>query len=273
MLSFLPTPIGNLEDISYRAVRILKSAKIIFAEDTRIAKSLLSLLSQRLNIDFGEKTFISLHSHNEIEKLSTIDINLFDEDTIYMSDAGMPAISDPGMHLINYAQSNNIPYDVLPGANAVLTALVMSGMSDKNFYFHGFLPHKPKERIKELKALLNRQEVIVLYESPHRLLQFAQELTLIDPLTPLFLAKELTKKFQSTFKGTAEEVLNLLQEATIKGEWVAVFKPLKSTNLPSNLLDIVAPLPLPPKEAAKLLAKLSQTKVKDCYEALSTYNK
>jgi 16S rRNA (cytidine1402-2'-O)-methyltransferase len=273
MLSLLPTPIGNLEDISYRAVRLLTTAQIIFAEDTRVTKSLISLLSSRLDITFPYFEYISLHSHNEQEKLSTIDKTTFEKNCIFVSDAGMPGISDPGMFLVRYAQENHIPYEVLPGANAALTALVMSGMCDRNFTFYGFLPHQSKTRITEIKALLNQDQTVILYESPHRILQFVDELVTIDAKTPLYLIKELTKKHETAFKGSALEVQEALKSANTKGEWVVILSPLKSTSLPANLLEIVAPLPFPPKEAAKLLAKLSGQKTKICYEALSSYQK
>ena len=142
MLTLVPTPIGNLSDISKRAIEALNEADIVFCEDTRVTKKLLSLLQIDLN-----KTFIAMHSHNENEIISKIDVSIFDKNVVYVSDAGMPGISDPGSKLIQFAQENNIKYDVIPGANALLTAFVASGFEGE-FTFFGFLPHKGKDREK-----------------------------------------------------------------------------------------------------------------------------
>ena len=164
MLLFVPTPIGNLDDISKRAFLALNDAEIVFCEDTRVTKKLLNLLNIPLN-----KEFISLHSHNEDKVLSKLDPQtLKSKNCVYVSDAGMPGISDPGSKLVKFAQKHNIPYSVIPGANAALTAFVASGF-EGDFCFHAFLPHKGKEREEKLKEILNSGKIAILYESPHRI--------------------------------------------------------------------------------------------------------
>ena len=151
MITFVPTPIGNLEDISKRAMLALENSEIIFCEDTRTAKKLFNLL----NISTQNKIFKSMHSHNEDKVISNLDIEeLISKNIIYISDAGMPGISDPGSKLIRFAQKNNIPYTVLPGANAALVAFVASGFEGE-FCFIGFLPHKGKERENKLKEVIS----------------------------------------------------------------------------------------------------------------------
>ena len=133
MLTLVPTPIGNLSDISKRAVEALDEADIIFCEDTRVTKKLLNLLQ----ISYSNKTFYSMHSHNENQIISKLNTEIFNQKVVYVSDAGMPGISDPGAKLIQFCQKYNLEYDVLPGANAVLTAFVASGF-EGDFTFFGF---------------------------------------------------------------------------------------------------------------------------------------
>ena len=143
MLSLVPTPIGNIGDISLRAIELLSEADTLLCEDTRVTKKLIHILKERYNTVFKEnQTFISLHSHNEKEFIKDLEPSFFDKNVVYASDAGMAGISDPGQILVKYAQENNVKYDVLPGANAVLTAFVASGFVETKMLFWGFLPHK-----------------------------------------------------------------------------------------------------------------------------------
>ena len=259
MVTFTPTPIGNLEDISKRALSALENAEIIFCEDTRVTKKLLNLYNIPLN-----KTFISMHSHNEdkiISKLNKDD--LITKNCVYVSDAGMPGISDPGSKLVQFCQKENIPYTVIPGANAALTAYVASGFEGE-FCFFGFLPHKGKEREEKLLKILQNDKISILYESPHRIEKLIDELKKYAPERVCFLAKELTKVHETFIK---EKAKNIKLENT-KGEWVVVIdKGEKSKKLELGYEDILA-LNLPLKEKSKLLAKISDKSPKEIYKEL-----
>ena len=259
MVTFVPTPIGNLKDISKRAIEALETAEIIFCEDTRVTKKLLNLYNIPLN-----KTFISMHSHNEDKVLNSLNKNeLINKNCIYVSDAGMPGISDPGSKLIKFCQKNNIEYTVIPGANAALTAFVASGFEGE-FCFFGFLPHKGKERTEKLLRVLENDKISILYESPHRIEKLINELKEFAPERVIFLAKELTKIHETFIKDKAKNIT--LQNT--KGEWVVVIdKGGKSKKLELSYEDILA-LNLPLKEKSKLLAKISDKSPKEIYNKL-----
>lgn len=268
MLTLVPTPIGNLEDISSRALEALKSAELFFCEDTRVTKRLLSLLASKHNINFSCDTFQSFHHHNEQKVLKTLDKNLLiDKNVVYVSDAGMPCVSDPGSTLVDFCIKNEIPYDVIPGANAVLTAFAMSGFDSIEFSFFGFLPHKGKERHEKLLKVLNSEFLPILYESPHRLLKLLEELAKEEPTRVVFLAKELTKLHQKTYKKTALELFEEFKNISIKGEWVVVLQ--NRPTIGSNLeLSDIQDLDFPPKQKAKLISKLTGRKTKEVYQEI-----
>ena len=259
MLTLTPTPIGNLKDISLRALEALKNAEIIFCEDTRVTKKLLYLLEIPLN-----KEFISMHSHNEDKILKNLDPQILKtKNTVYVSDAGMPGISDPGSKLVKFCQEHNIPYTVIPGPNAALTAFVASGFEGE-FTFFGFLPHKGKERENKLKEVINHDKIAILYESPHRIEKLLNELKTFIPDRTVFLAKELTKIHETFIKAKAKDIVI----ESPKGEWVVVIdKTQKSNKLELNYEDILN-LPIPKKEKAKLLAKISDKSAKEIYNEL-----
>ena len=259
MLTLVPTPIGNLSDISKRAVEALDEAEIIFCEDTRVTKKLLNLLQ----ISYSNKTFYSMHSHNENQIISKLNIEIFNQKVVYVSDAGMPGISDPGAKLIQFCQTYNLEYDVLPGANAVLTAFVASGF-EGDFTFFGFLPHKGGEREKKLKEIINHDKISIIYEAPHRIEKLLNELKQNIPERELFFAKEITKKFQTFIKDKVKNI-NFLNT---KGEWVVVIdKTEKKEVLTLDYNDILS-LKLPLKEKAKLLSKISSKSTKEIYNEL-----
>ena len=269
MLFLVPTPIGNLEDISKRSLDVLAGADKIFCEDTRITKKLLTLLSQKYDIEFPCKDFISFHSHNEQNILNSIDKNEFaSKNIVYVSDAGMPCISDPGASLVQFAYDNAIEVDVLPGANAVLGAYALSGFNMTEFTFFGFLDHKGTNRAKKLNQAMSNEFVSILYESPHRLLKLLEEIVKIDEAKELFLVKELTKMHQRSYKGASKELLDALKSENIKGEWVVVIKPVASKEgSPIELNDILA-LDLRPKSKAKLISKLTGRNTKEVYQEI-----
>jgi len=259
LVIFVPTPIGNLEDISKRALKALLEAEIIFCEDTRVTKKLLNLYNIPLN-----KTFISMHSHNEDKIISNIDKNkLINKNCVYVSDAGMPGISDPGSKLIKFCQENEIKYTVIPGANAALTAFVASGF-EGSFTFFGFLPHKGKERQKALEEVINHDKIAIVYESPHRIEKLITELKTLIPERKVFLAKELTKLHETYIKTKVKDI-NL---QNTKGEWVIIIdKGNKNKKLELSFEDILT-LKLPTKEKAKLLAKISNKNAKEIYKEI-----
>jgi len=267
LLTLVPTPIGNLQDISQRALFALKNAQILLCEDTRVAKRLLFLLKEKQNLETEIDRFISLHSHNEKEWLKNIEPDFFQQNIVYISDAGMPSISDPGALLVEYCKDNNIEYDVLPGANALLTAFAASGFIENSFVFLGFLPHKGHDRDVALQEALYNSYTTILYESPHRLLKLLEQLNQIEPKRVIFLAKELTKMHQKYYKDSATNLYNLLKSENIKGEWVVVIEATTSSKLTITQEDILA-LKLPKKQSAKLISRLTGESTKDCYDRL-----
>jgi len=267
MLTFIPTPIGNPQDITLRAMKLFEKAALFLCEDTRHTKRLLRLLEERFGMVYPDAEFISFNEHNGEERLQEFGAVLDKKEVVYVSDAGMPVISDPGQILVSYCQEKQIAYDVLPGASAVTTAYAASGFEEGKFLFFGFLPHKGKERSTALNEAMNNGYNTVLYEAPHRLEKFLKEVAQIDAERELFLAKEISKKFQTYFRGSAGELEKQFRESVIKGEWVVIVHGKKNEEK-SLYFDEVLQLDLPPKIKAKLLAKLSDKSVKEWYETL-----
>ncbi len=266
MLTLVPTPIGNIADTSLRTIDVFSQADIILCEDTRVTKKLLMLLSERYNLHVKEPKFISLHSHNEKVFIEKLDISFFDQNIVYASDAGMPGISDPGQALVRYCIENRVEYDILPGANAVLTAFVASGFVTTQMLFYGFLPHKGSDRSSALQEALFNGFCTVLYESPHRLMKLLEALHVNVPQRQIFLAKELSKKYQHYYRGSAEELIGQL-EGTIRGEWVVVIEAGEVHRSSISEADILA-FDLPKKVASKLIAKITGENPKACYNRL-----
>jgi 16S rRNA (cytidine1402-2'-O)-methyltransferase len=268
LLYFIATPIGNLEDISIRSLRLLSAIKLIFCEDTRVTKKLIKLLQERFKeFDFTPKEYISLHEHNQKRVISNIDLDIFKEDVAYLSDAGMPAISDPGCELVRFCQNNSIEYEVLPGANAATLSFASSGFCHKEFLFFGFLPHKGRDRKEALDKALNSGYATILYEAPHRIEKLINEIASKDPQRELYLIKEATKLHQTSFKNSAEKLKDILKNSNTKGEWTVVIesKKISFNNITSE--DIIS-LNIPKKEAAKLLSKITGKPTKTCYNEL-----
>ncbi|MEA3498551.1 MAG: 16S rRNA (cytidine(1402)-2'-O)-methyltransferase [Campylobacterota bacterium] len=269
MLTFLPTPIGNLGDLSFRTVEVLKAGEIVLCEDTRVTKKLLNLISLKLDIKFPIYNYISVHSHNEKSFLTRENQELLENNNcIYMSDAGMPCVSDPGSFLVDFCLENNIEYDVLPGANAILTAYASSGFPQNTFTFFGFLPHKGNDRKDKLDKVLNSEHLAILYESPHRLLKLLEELKTKVPNREIFITKELTKKYQTRYKDSVSNIYEQLSKTEIKGEWVVVIEPIVNENAGIITLDDLTELKLPPKQKAKLISKLTGQNIKEIYNDL-----
>ena len=268
MVYFIPTPIGNLDDISVRSLKLLAECKTLFCEDTRITKKLLSLLKERHGLETNVERFISMHSHNESHVLSTLDKTIFNETVAYLSDAGMPGISDPGAALVRFCQAQNVAYEIIPGANAALLAYVASGIDTHQFLFYGFLAHKGSERHTQLLEALNAPYATILYESPHSIEKLIEELATIAPKRTIFAIKEATKLHERRFLGTSLEVQAQTKSANLKGEWVVVITPHISEGGSAITKEDILELDLPPKQKAKILSKLTGLSVKECYNAL-----
>jgi 16S rRNA (cytidine1402-2'-O)-methyltransferase len=217
-LYIVPTPIGNLEDITLRAIRILKEVDLILAEDTR--KS--GILLKHLNID---KKMFAHHQHNEHKTVAMISERIANGEKIALiTDAGTPGISDPGFLLIRECIAKGIEVECLPGATAFVPALVNSGLPSDTFCFEGFLPQK-KGRQTKIKSLINEPRTIILYESPHRLVKALEQLIeFFGPLRNASVSRELTKLFEENKRGTLQELLDHFKSKTIKGEIVIVIE-------------------------------------------------
>ena len=206
------TPIGNLEDITLRALNILKKVKLIAAEDTRHTKKLLN--HYRINTKAT-----SYYEYNKFKKAPyLVEILKNGQDIALVSDAGMPGISDPGYVLIDLALRNNIKIIPVPGVSALITALIVSGLPTDKFVFEGFLPRKIKERKRYFKSIENEERTIIFYETPHRLKRALKDMLEIWGDRKIVIARELTKKYEEIIRGNLSKVLNEINTKEIKGE-------------------------------------------------------
>jgi len=212
-LYIVSTPIGNLEDITLRAIRVLKEADVIAAEDTRHTQKLLS----RYDI---HTPLTSYHDHNKEEKAPVLVARLLDGKSVALvSDAGTPGISDPGYFLINLAVHENIPVVPIPGATAAVAALSVSGLPTDSFVFEGFLPNRHAARIKKLEELAAEKRTLVLYEAPHRIIGTIEDMLQVFGDRKAVLTRELTKVHEEVIRGSLSEVLDRLRKGSIKGEF------------------------------------------------------
>lgn len=275
MVTFLPTPIGNLQDITLRTLEALRECEVLLCEDTRVSKKLIFLLVERGLLPFKDYQYFAFHTHNQTQFLSQISLEFFSQNIGFLSDAGMPCISDPGVELVRYLQTHNLSYEVLGGISAVTLAVAFSGIVEKEFCFLGFPPHKLKERTQYLANALKNPYPIILYESPHRLLESLELMAQVDKNRQVFLAKELTKKHQQTFQGTLAQIQESLTQhsskdsALLKGEWVIVVSgaPL-DTNENVLTQEMLLSLEIPPKIKAKILAQLKGGNASEYYQLL-----
>lgn len=215
-LYLVPTPIGNLEDITLRALNVLKSVDFILCEDTRTTKNLL----KHFEI---EKRCIAYHIFNEHEQLGRFIREIKAAESVALvSDAGTPGISDPGFLLTRECLANDIEVECLPGATAFVPALVQSGLPCSSFYFFGFLPHK-KGKETLLKRVKEMEETSIFYESPHRLIKTLEKMIeIIGPERQVSISKEISKVYAFTFRGTLEEALAHFSQSEVKGEFVMI---------------------------------------------------
>lgn len=216
-LFLVPTPIGNLEDMTFRAVNTLKEVDLIACEDTRVTQKLLN----HFEIDTPK---VSYHEHNLHNKTDDLISRLMKGENIaQVSDAGMPSISDPGVELVEAAVAHDIPVVPLPGANAAVTALIASGLSPQPFTFYGFLSRKKADLRAELTELNSHQETLIFYESPHRLKEMLKAIVeVFGEERQVVLAREVTKRFEEFARGTAIEAMNWSLETELRGEFVVI---------------------------------------------------
>lgn len=267
----MPTPIGNLDDLSFRALKRLQEAEVFFCEDTRVTKKLLLLLQSRFNVQFREGArFIAMHSHNEGTLVDSLDPALLSKPCVYVSDAGMPCVSDPGAVLVAFCIKHNADYEVLPGASAAITAFAASGIESAGFLFHGFLPHKSLERKSVLTKLLESETAVIIYESPRRIASFAQLLCELEANRRIFAIKEMTKLHEKRFSGTAEQFAAALDRLNLKGEWTIVIDRRQRAKRDQNewLIEEILKLNAPIKPLSKILSRLTDERASVWYERL-----
>lgn len=274
-LYLVPTPIGNLEDMTFRAIRTLNEVDLIASEDTRNTQKLLN--------HFEIKTSqISFHEHNSQERIGQLIERLENgSDIAQVSDAGMPSISDPGHDLVVACIESGITVVPLPGANAALTALIASGLSPQPFYFYGFLPRKKKDQIEALEELNQRPETVILYESPHRLKEVLKNMgTVLGDTRKIVLCRELTKRYEEFIRGTLSEVLEWAQASEIRGEFCLIVEgnsegslfPEEDTSwntltIQEHVQLMMEEHNLRSKEAIKEVAKVRELKKQEVYAA------
>ena len=216
------TPIGNIGDISFRAVEVLRSATIIACEDTRVTKKLFSLLGLPTN----SKKFIALHDHNEKEVAqSIIDQALAGNIIAYVSDAGSPLISDPGYKLANMSQEHGVYFTTIPGACAVICALQLSGLPSNKFLFAGFIPNKEKARQEILKKYQDLDATLIFYETANRMIKTLTAVSKIFDNRRIAVVREISKIYEESICGTASELITHFNNNSPKGEMVLLISP------------------------------------------------
>lgn len=228
-LYMVATPIGNLDDITYRAVETLRSVDVIACEDTRHTQTLL----QKYDI---QKRLIACHAHNETNSAQGI-VALMEagNDIAFVSDAGTPGISDPGLRVVKAVRDAGFTVVPIPGPSAVATLISVAGYVGKSFTFEGFLSPRKGRRTKRLTELLGRNEAFVIYESPFRIVKTLDELSVLDPLRQVVVGREMTKKFEEFLTGTASEVsATLSSRQAIKGEFALCIAPIEASEGDDN---------------------------------------
>jgi 16S rRNA (cytidine1402-2'-O)-methyltransferase len=270
ILYLVPTPIGNLEDISFRALRILKEADIIAAEDTRNTKKLCNYFEISTLV-------VSYHEHNKEASGHKLIQKLKEGSKIALvSDAGMPTISDPGYDLVVMAIKEELAVVPLPGANAALTSLIASGLPAQPFYFYGFLNRQKKEKKKELEQLKQQAATIILYESPHRLKETLSLILEILGDRRIVLCRELTKKYEEFIRGTVTEAVSWTNEGQVRGEFCIILEGglvetleeqqwWEDLSVEEHVNHYISASQMPSKEAIKQAAKDRGISKRDIY--------
>ncbi|HVW86507.1 MAG TPA: 16S rRNA (cytidine(1402)-2'-O)-methyltransferase [Bryobacteraceae bacterium] len=267
-LYVVSTPIGNLEDITYRAVRILKEVDWIACEDTRTTGHLLH------HYGISTKT-ISYHEHNESERAAELFARLQNGETgAIVSDAGTPLLSDPGYRIVRGAVQAGIKVEALPGPSALLAALVISGLPTDQFHFAGFLPAKSGQRLKLFESLTHEQATLIFYEAPHRILESLADIAHAFSRREIVVARELTKIHEEALRGTPAEILEKLQARdSIRGEFVILIAKATEPE-PTDLsieeaIDLLAGAGMPRMDAIKTVARERGLSKRDVYKLVN----
>jgi len=265
-LYIVATPIGNLEDITLRAIRVLKEADLVAAEDTRHTRHLLD----RYQI---ETQLTSYHDHNKEEKAPVLVARMLEgKNVALVSDAGTPGISDPGYFLINLAIDQQVPVVPIPGATAAIAALSVSGMPTDRFIFEGFLPAKHLARLKRLQELSTEERTIIFYEAPHKIIASVADMLAALGDRRAVITRELTKVYEESIRGTLSECLKRLHEGTVKGEFTVIVhgaskEPLKQDiDTAEFLKNLILHRGLSKKEAISVAAEELGLPKKDVYK-------
>lgn len=273
-LYLVATPIGNLEDMTVRAIRILKEVDIIAAEDTRNTKQLCNYFDIQTKL-------VSYHEHNQesggFKILSYLEEG---KSVALVSDAGMPCISDPGEDIVRRAVAEDFPVVPVPGANAALSALIASGISPQPFLFYGFLSRNKKERQIELEVLSQKQETLIFYEAPHRLKESLKSVQkAFGEDRKIVMAREVTKKFEEFLRGTVGEAVQWAEENTIRGEFCIIIEGndspdveiqeqwWESLSISAHVEELMKKKDLSSKEAIKEVAVERKMSKRDVYQA------
>lgn len=262
-LYLVGTPIGNLEDISLRALRILREAPLIAAEDTRVTGRLLA----RYDI---QAKLTSYHEHNKLDKLEALLAHLEGDDLALVSDAGMPGLSDPGLELVRAAIERGVPVVPIPGPSAVINALVVSGLATDSFLYLGFLPRRPAARRQLLQEIARERRTLVAYESPHRLIDTLGDIQRIMGGRPVVVARELTKMHEEIVRGVPAKLLHHFTEQRPRGEITLVIgggepTPWDDAQVAAAIAEKLASGESP-AAAAKAIAKLSGRSRRELYQ-------
>ena len=270
MLNLISTPIGNLNDISLRAIEALKSADYIFAEDTRNAKKLLNFIDCRSKCS-------SFHEHNEKKITNLIIKTLIKDpnlDIAIISDAGTPAISDPGYNLIQECINHKINFSHIPGPSSLINAVVLSGLPTSSFTFLGFVPKKKNQKVEFIRSLKKYSETIILFESGKRLPETIQYLfEYHSQQCKISLCREMTKIHETIERGTIASTIEKMNnnELVLKGEFVIVIEgssaEFKNTKLDKKIQKAFLEN-MPPKDAAKLISMITKENKRDVYKQL-----
>ena len=265
-LYIVATPIGNLEDITLRAIRVLKEADLVAAEDTRHTRHLLD----RYQI---ETQLTSYHDHNKEEKAPVLVARMLEgKNLALVSDAGTPGVSDPGYFLINLAIDQQVPVVPIPGATAAIAALSVSGMPTDRFIFEGFLPAKHLARLKRLQELSTEERTIIFYEAPHKIIASVADMLAALGDRRAVITRELTKVYEESIRGTLSECLKRLHEGTVKGEFTVIVhgaskEPLKQDiDTAEFLKNLILHRGLSKKEAISVAAEELGLPKKDVYK-------
>lgn len=265
-LFLVGTPIGNLEDVTLRALRVLREADVIAAEDTRRVRKLLN----RYDI---HTPALSYHGHNERDRAAAVAEEVErGKKVALVSDAGMPGVSDPGFMAVEECARRGLEVEVVPGPSSLTAVLALCGLPLARFRFEGFLPRKRTQRRSRLLLLLREGEAFVFYEAPHRVLQTLRDLEELAPQRALVVARELTKAHEEVLRGTAGEVLRAFAERKPLGEFTIIVSPaeLEEEENPSDLVDEVARLRdegLPTRDAVRAVAHKHGVSQREVYRA------